>query len=434
MFTLAVPGFFVATLVAAAVVVGLHLLARHERRAEPLPTARFVPNDMASSVVRIDRLRDLALLLLRIAALLLIGLATARPTWVRRTTETMRVILVDRGALASSNAAMDSVLALTREAQSSIIAFDSVPRIVTLAALGQEFRDPPASRAVDGAISAALVAGVREALALLPRYARVELHIVSPVTRGAGDAATLAIRRQWPDSLFVHRTSPADVGMSSPSVDLEIDVDDPIGAAARLALPLGNTSGIASVRMRRGLPSSADSAWGRTSGRVLVSWPARDSSSTPDTLAAVATTQGAMVGFFTRSRTPESGEAIAWWSDGEVAARELPNGDGCIRMVGFSPSAMGDGALSPGMQRMMRRLAARCGSDVDTSLLPSHELAALVAPPAGITPPAAVARRAAARSWLSVWLLVAGLLMLLAEWYLRARPENAPGLPVGGVR
>ena len=58
MITLAVPGFFVASLVAAALVVALHLLARHERRAEPLPTARFVPNDLASSVVRFDRLRE----------------------------------------------------------------------------------------------------------------------------------------------------------------------------------------------------------------------------------------------------------------------------------------------------------------------------------------------------------------------------------------
>ncbi|MEP7348100.1 MAG: hypothetical protein ABI877_22715, partial [Gemmatimonadaceae bacterium] len=283
------------------------------------------------------------------------------------------------------------------------------------------------------AISTVLITGVREALALLPRNTRVELHLVSPVMRGEVDAATLAIRAQWPDSLFVHRVPVREEVAPVPSADVDLDEDDPVGASARLALRHETAPGSASIRVRRGAISPTDSVWGRGGGRVLVKWPMMDASGAPDTIAAVATTQGAVVGFFTSSPIPQAGEPIAWWSDGSVAAREVPNGNGCIRVIGFSPSSTGDGALSFGMQRLMRRLAAPCGPVVDASVVSAQEIAALVARPQGVERPAAVLP-VLEHSWLAVWLLLAALVMLLAEWYLRDRPEQVARLSAGRVR
>ena len=422
MVTLAAPGLFVAALVAAAVVVGLHLLARRERRAEPLPTARFVPIDLASSVIRLDQWRDRALLALRVAAILTIGLAAARPIWTRRAVGTMRVILVDRSSpTASSHAVLASVRALAQGAGVTIIAFDTVPRIVPRDALGRDLTDGLAPTVGQASISAGLIAGIREGLALRRRYQRVELHLVSPLTAGAVDAATLGVRGQWPDSLFVHRVPAVEIATSRLSVDVALAQDDPIGAAIRLALSLGDADGSASVRMRRGLPSAQDVAWGQRGRHVLVSWPERTAPDMPDTLAALATTNGTVVAYFAKSPASTAGEPIAWWSDGALAATEGPNGDGCIRMIGFAPPVAGDGAVSFGMQRLMRRLAAPCGAVIDASPLSAGPLAELVAPAQRLTADG-VPLAAAERSWIAVWLLVGGLLLLVAEWRVRDRP------------
>lgn len=424
MFTLAAPALFAASAVAAALVVGLHLLARHERRAEPLPTARFVPNELASSVVRIDRLRDAALLAVRVAALLLIGLAAARPTWARRDSRTMRVVLVDRGDRDRSREVTDSVRKVIGNDPSVVIAFDSVSET---AAAASRVR-PDSEHKVPGSISAALIAGLRAAEPMRARYARVELHLVSEVRRGQVDQATMAIRRLWHDSLFVHRLASRVTDIPPPVLDTDLTDDDPIGASARLALGGAGDPVGATVRMRRGSVTAADSTWGSGNGRVLVQWPSLELAA-PDTLAAVVGQAASVIGYVTRTQVPGSGTAILWWGDGTVAATESPNGTGCIRTIGFAPSAAGDGALSFAMQRLMRQLAAPCGTAEDRVPLPADEVAALIAPP-----PSTAAERdgpavsSAGRPWLAILLLLLGLVMLLADWYLRTRGEEGRGL------
>jgi hypothetical protein len=433
MITLTAPGFFLASMVAAALVGVLHLLARQERRAEPLPTARFVPNDLASSVVRADRLRDRALLALRVGAVLMIGLAAARPIWTRPAAGTMRVILVDQTAsTVSSNNALNAVRALAQGAELRIIVFDTATRMVPLDALGRVLLDSTAHSARQGSISTALVAGIREGLALRARYRRVELHLVSPVATGEMDAATQLVRSQWSDSLFVHRVAAAEEVATPMTVDLAPDDEDPIGAAARLALPRADAGGNASVRMRRGARSAADSAWARSGGRVLVTWPGQNDPIASDTLAALATTSGVVVAYFARRATPTMGIPIAWWSDGTAAATEVPNGDGCIRVIGFTPPVAGDGALTFGMQRLLRRLAAPCGPVTDTSLLSGQQLADLV-PPVQLVVPREAPLPAAERSWIALALLLAALLLLAAEWHVRERPRMTPEPPIRGL-
>ena len=434
MVTLALPAFLAAAFVAAAVVVGLHLLARRAQRAEPLPTARFVPADLASSVIRPDQWRDRALMALRVTAILLIGLAAARPIWTRRAAGTMRVILVDRTATtASSNDVVDSVRALAQGTPVSIVSFDTVSRLVPLDALARDLSAGTAPAVGQASLSVGLIAGIREGLALRRRYQRVELHLVSPVSAAAVDAATLAVRGQWPDSLYIHRVQLAEQVVSRPAVDVALTEDDPISAAVRLSLPLGDAAGNASVRMRRGMLSLQDSVWGRRGRHVLVSWPGPAVPDRPDTLAALATTYGAVVAYFSRSPASAAGAPIAWWSDGAVAATETANGDGCIRTMRFAPPVTGDGAVSFGMQRLMRRMAAPCGGVIDASPLPAVRLAALIAPAQRLTAERAPLV-AVEGSRIAVWILVAGLLLLAAEWYVRDRPGRAVERSVGGAR
>lgn len=342
----------------------------------------------------------------------------------------MRVILVDRsGDAASLKATLNSVRSLTTGGgtKARIVAFDSIPRVVPLDALGPVLLDTTA-RVSHGSISAALVAGVREALALDPHYERVELHLVSPLIRGEVDAATRQVRAQWADSLFVHRVAVSEATAALQTVDVELNEDDPISAAAHLALPRGDIGRNAVVRMLRGVPTGADSRWGRGTGHVLVIWPAADTSVAADTLAGVVSQEGVVVAYFTRRALPDLGTPIAWWSDGAVAAREVPNGGGCRRAIGFSPPVVGDGALSLGMQHLVRRLAAPCGPIADATALSPAEYAQLVAPPEPVVR-RDVAPPAIERSSLAVWLLLAALLLLLAEWYLRGRPERLAESP-----
>jgi hypothetical protein len=211
-----------------------------------------------------------------------------------------------------------------------------------------------------------------------------------------------------------------------------VDDDDPVGAVARLALAHDPALGEPTVRIRRGPPTPEDSAWVRAAagGRALMVWPhSSGGTSVGDTLAAVVTTSGAVVSYFARR------EPIAWWADGTPAAREGAIGGGCIREVGFSLPEAGDGALSVGTQRLMQRLAESCGASGDRAALPPDELKRLVAPPEASVR-AHFDAPAPARSWLAIAALLGGLVLLLAEWYVRDRGRmgaEAAAAPVAPV-
>ena len=108
----------------------------------------------------------------------------------------------------------------------------------------------------------------------------------------------------------------------------------------------------------------------------------------------------------------------------------MPNGDGCIRTIGFAPASAGDGALSFSMQRLMRRIAAPCGEVIDPSPVPGDALSQLVVPP-GTSPPEATTQERTPQRWLAIGLLLAGVLLLLAEWYVRSQATTTGLKPVG---
>lgn len=167
--TFAGPGFLVAAFAVAAVAVALHLLVLRPPPSSRLPTARFVP--AAPSMVRRRETwpRDRALLALRVATILVAGLAFAGPARSARRSRGTRLIAYDRAAATARDSA-------TRYARAS------------------DVRIP-----FDTSLSAALVAARRAAARL--REDSVELIIISPFAASELDAATTTLRAQWPAAI-----------------------------------------------------------------------------------------------------------------------------------------------------------------------------------------------------------------------------------------
>ena len=246
--TFAAPGFLVAALAVAAAAVALHLLVLRPPPASRLPTARFVP-PAPSMVRRLETWpRDRALLALRVATILLAGLAFAGPALSARPTRGTRLIAVDSSGASRDSATRD------RRASDVVIPFDA-------------------------SLSDALL-GARRAVAQL-RADSIELIIISPFATSSVDAATAAIRAQWPAAIRTVR-----VALSAP------------------------------------LPHHARIHWSLPVGLV-------------DTVGAVIMGDVVAVAPFTRARTyrvPE-GRIIARWVDGTPAAAERVSGNSCEREI-----------------------------------------------------------------------------------------------------
>src|SRR5471032_1489809 len=109
---------------AAGAVFALHLITTQRPPASMLPTARFVPAGDARASSRAARPTDLLLLLLRCAALVLLGTAFAGPVTHSRGSSLARVILVDRSRGAQPDV-RDSAGA-HMHAGDALVLFDSV--------------------------------------------------------------------------------------------------------------------------------------------------------------------------------------------------------------------------------------------------------------------------------------------------------------------
>jgi hypothetical protein len=342
------------------------------------------------------------------------------------------------------------------------IVFDSIPAPAT-DLVDSNTMTPTLAR---GSLSAALIAGLREAARLQPRYREVQLHVVSPLAVEELDAATSKIRSLWRGTISMHRVAPIGEAPAVSLVETALTVNDVVGAAIRNALPQvaagtitpsggGASSAQASssprrgspsdndsernppgsagrrepsaessarsviVKMVRGIPGVADSVWALTRDRILVVWPSADA--LDDSLRALASDSGAAIGHMSAYPLAQplgaKSHVIVWWSDGRPAAIESPSGEGCIRDVGFVPVRTGDFALSLAFRRIVQRLAAPCGEGRALQPLPDADIAALGSPAATLRGAPAAAAPAASR--LAPWLLGAALLALLLERLLR---------------
>jgi hypothetical protein len=377
--SVAVPLFFLGGAALAAAVAALHFLARREPKPRPFPTARFVPERPARAPAVARRPSDLVLMALRVAAVVLLVVAFARPTL-----ETRRPL--GRVVLAAGDFELPP--AVTAGA-------DTVVR--------------------SAGLSAGLVRALRAAAAVAPGVDSLELVIVSPFTEAHADAATLGIRAEWNGRAEVVRVAASEP--SVPAVEATLGPDDPLAAAIALAGLAGERG---TVRVRRVPPSAADSAWAGA-GAALVYWPADLTATgwlTGDTTGAVTAGHATVVHAFRRA-TPPGGRAVAWWADGTAAAAEHTLGTGCVREVGIDLAA-GDLALRETTRRVVAALLAPCGDRGSAGPLSDSVVAAL----AGAGPlrdARGVPGRMPARVPAQIALLVGAAIVLVAEQTLRRR-------------
>jgi hypothetical protein len=412
--------FWLATAALAALgAVALHFITTQRPPASPLPTARFVPQGDARASSRAARPTDVLLLLLRCAALLLLGTAFAGPVTRAVGTPLARVIVADRsrGALADVR---DSAAALVRPGD-ALVLFDSSATVIAAGA-DDSLRAMSARRA-RGSLSAALVGARRAAGDLARRADSVELVIVSPLTADEIDAASASAFAHWPGRARLVRTNAArstaaaiTFATSNPDDALRPPIAALNAAAAHGAAALP-------VRVVRTQPLAADSAAARD-GAGIVIWP-------PVGTGAVSA-QGVWAGDATlvaplrRLALPQPAAAtrvVARWADGSPAAVEQTLGRGCVRTVGVGVPAAGDITLRPAFMALARALLAPCdGASVSA---PAPDSVARRFGRGGAAAVAAAVRPADESSPLAPWLLGAALLLLAGELFVRRGSEVA---------
>lgn len=412
------PSALVIAGVAAIAAIALHFIARSRPLAEPLPTARFIPPRPIRARTRSTALSDLLLLLLRIAALLVLGAAAAGPVIARHRGGVARVVVVDRSrAVASARELADSARAAARSGD-IILLFDSAAHVANARAL-DSLRVSSATGSLSAALAAAIAVGSRVTAA-----DSVEITLVSPFAQEEVDAATRAIRSAWPGRVGVMRVAAVPPDMARPLVDAGNDSDDPVVAALGLLHMIVPS---ATVRLQRGRVSASDSVWAAGAGHVLVHWPRSDSAAIwpkrarIDAIGAATSPGGTVVGRFPRLWLLR-GTAVARWADGEPAATEHAVGAGCIRDVGVLLDPASDLTLRAPFREFIMPLFAACGGGAATASLGAGALAAL----AGRGPLATTAALHAGIDQSSAstpWLLALGALLLIAE--LAARRTKA---------
>ncbi|MDQ2666206.1 MAG: BatA domain-containing protein [Gemmatimonadota bacterium] len=418
--TFLAPWAFAVGVLGSLGIVLLHLVARTRPAAYVLPTTRFVP-DQRSLVSRVaTRPRDLLLLLLRVLLLLVASAAFARPVLTPSRGTVGHIVLVDRSrAVANMGEAIAKARTLVPAGAPAVtIAFDSAP---ALAGAGLDsLASVPRSDAT-GSLTAALVAARRASVALSEQVDSVALHLVSPLAQSELDGATAVARRGWPGTVDVARVALRTDSANGWRLERPIAVADPLGPA--VAGLKGAVSGRAS-NLVRGPLSANDSAFARSGGTV-VRW---DASGTAR-IAADGLSVGDDVIVASLGRLPlAAGErVVARWADGTPAAVEETIGTGCVRHVGVLLPAAGDLPLHPSFQRLARGLLAPCGYVGNEVAIDSMELARVLGGAGSMASARDLRAKTEHSSPLARWLLLAALVLALAELAVRTRgaPEMA---------
>ena len=410
-FMLAVGGL------AAAAVVALHLFTTRRPPRAVLPTARFVPVSDARAVARSARPTDLSLLACRVLAALLLGAAFAQPVLDASGPAVRSVVMLDRSASVADAGAATRLARARLTAGGALVVFDTVARELTDHAAG--LAATPAPRPAPGILSAALVAATRAARRVARGADSVRLVLVSPLAREEFDAATDALRAEWPGGIEVVRVPAVTDTARGVAVRLVSALaDDPLAPAlARLTAARGAHE----VLLVRATPSAADSAWATEPGRVLVFWPSPgDAAPIADGVTAfglhVATIVAPMV------RLPidlSSARVIARWRDGAVAATESPLAAGCVRSVGVGIPLAGDLTLRAPFDRFLSVIVEPCGGARGRAVTDS--VAQRLAGGAELASARELAAGASADPGVAALLLALALAALGAEWLLRRR-------------
>jgi hypothetical protein len=406
--------------IASLAVVALHFIARSRPLAEPLPTARFIPQRPVHARARSIAFTDLLLLVLRVGAIAAVGIAVAGPILAGRG-RVARVVLVDHSrAVASAAELRDSVAAWAR-ASAFVIPFDSAaiapaPRLESIAPNGAR-----------GSLSTALAAAVHAAERIAARADSIELVLVSPLAQEEVDDATSRLRATWPGRIRVVPVRAAPAPAVTPHLDVRAEPNDAVAAGLSL---MGNAAAGGDVRVVRGALTAGDSAWARANGHILVHWPASDASAewtrrqSIDAIGGVSAGDATLVARFPRPWVMQ-GNAIARWANGEPAAVEHLAGDGCIRDVGVLIDQASDVTLRAPFRRFASALLVPCGGIRAPRPIAASAIASLAGSGA-LAPSAALRDLSTASSRWTPWLLALGALLLIAELALRRSMTRTP--------
>ena len=389
------PGWLAVVAALSTGVVVLHLLARRRPRTWMFPTARFIPDRPTTAASLAPRPTDLPLLLYRLLMVALISIAFARPV-TAPPNRTVQLLLVDRSRLAPP---LDSAGAALVRAADAVISFDSgAPR---------------------ASLSSALVAALRVAPELATRGDSLALTIVAPFTADEFDQATLKIRSHWKGKIALAPVSPVQPVPTENRFNLP--ADDPLAATLARLEP----AGVLPIRLARGRATSADTAWARDGG-TLVIWPRMLEESgwqraLTDTVGGVATGDHAVVARFPRAFSPPPGEIAGVWADGALAATETAAAAGCIRSVAIQVPEVGDLVLRDSFLRLTSSLLIPCSGPSEAALAPSAWLDSLRGREPLFASSAVAGRvdqKTPAHRW---WLLSAALLFALEPLVRRRR-------------
>jgi hypothetical protein len=411
------------TIAAAAVLVtvALHLIARSRPVAEPFPTTRFIPERAIHARTRSLALTDVLLLLLRAAAITLLGVAVAGPIFAggRRVT---RIVIADRSrAVADVASARDSARAYLRSDDQLIVFDSSAARIAGATAL-----DSLVTSGARGSLSAALAAAIRGATRVASQTDSIEIVLISPLAEEEMDAATARIRATWPGRIRVVPVRAAPATDALRDVDVRAPVDDAVAAGLSLVATRSSSS---TVRVIRGRMSTDDSAWARVRGHVLVHWPATDDGADwrgrqpIDAIGGVTASGATVVARFPRLWSLQ-GSVVARWADGEPAAVERVVGDGCIRDVAVLIDEASDVTLRAPFRRFVTELLAPCGGVRVTRPLTAEYIATL-AGSGGLASARALGDGTPGSSRWTPWLLAVAALLLIAELAIRRTVRSA---------
>jgi hypothetical protein len=411
--TLLAPVVLLLGALAAAAVVALHLLTTRRPPPVMLPTARFVPVSEARAVARARKPTDLLLLALRALTALLIGLAFARPVLDAPGPSVRTVVALEVSrAVADPSAAEAAARAALGEGGALVV-------------FGREAAEwstdslPIAAGAAHGSLSTALVAARRVGAEIARGADSVRLVVVSTLAEGSVDAATAALRAGWPGRIELERVVAVVDSAQAPELQLRTMLaDDPL-APAVAALPAGR--GAHEVRIVRGVPGAADSAWVQGADRVLVLWPVRADAAVA--AAGVVTLGRApipLVAPLARGDVPRTGAVVARWNDGAPAVTEDRHERGCVRHVGVGIPLAGDLTLRAPFVRFLTAMVEPCGGARTAPMADSRVQWLTAAGP--LASARALAAEAPAESnRLAVWLLAVAVLLLLVELAVRYR-------------
>jgi hypothetical protein len=405
------PTALTVAAIAAIATIALHFIARSRPVAEPLPTARFIPDRAVHARTRSIALTDVLLMLLRVAAVLLLGFAVAGPVFAAGG-KVSRIVLADRSrSVARVDAVRDSVRAYLRQGD-QLIAFDSSASLARSTTL-----DSIVATRARGSLSAAISSATRAGVRAAPTADSAELVIVSAFTDDEVDAATMRLRAAWPGRIRVVRVPAVDPAEKHARVEVRSETNDAVAAGLSLLPALD-----APVRVVRGRTTSADSAWARD-GNVLVHWPASDADAewprraSIDAIGGVTAGGATLVGRFPRLWALE-GNVVARWADGQPAAVEHALGRGCIRDVGLLVDESSDLTLRAKFRSLATEILAPCSDQRVGAQLDSASLAA-IAGGGSLAPSASLRDKAAEQSRWTPWLLFAAALALIAELSVR---------------